>query len=307
VNVTAAGATAPAASSSLLPEPFRTPTRATALTLLLAERMRPEGPMIPQLAHGLLGLRAHGHWGSTHDDALALIALTEYRERVETAGDAFTAEVTLRDRKEPLLRHAFAAGSLAEAETTVALPSAKRRGAPDELRFERIGRGDLYYEAVLRWREDALGREPRDGGYTLLRSVDRLEGPGTVRVGDLMVVTLTLVLPRESYYLAVRDPLPAGLEPVEAGFMVNSAEAASRLEKRAGSYDRLPVTHVERGDREVRFFCDRVGPGIYQVRYLARVRAAGEFGQPPAEVEAMYTPEISGASGSGAWKAEPPR
>jgi uncharacterized protein YfaS (alpha-2-macroglobulin family) len=307
LNVTAAGATAPAVASSLLLDPFRTPTRATALTLLLAERMRPEGPRVPQLAHGLLDLRRDGHWGSTHDDALALIALTEYRERVEKGGGAFTGKATLRGLREPVLQHSFRAESLAEAETTMALPANVRPGVPVELRFERTGRGNLYYEAVLRWREDALDRAPRDGGYTLLRSVDRLEGKGTVRVGDLMVVTLTLVLPRESYYLAVRDPLPAGLEPVETRFKVSSVEAASRVERRRGGYPSLPLSYVERRDREVRFFADRVSPGIYQVRYLARVRAAGEFGQPPASVEAMYTPELSGASASGTWEAEPPR
>lgn len=310
VNVTAAGATAPAISTSLLPEPFRTPTRASALTLLLAERARAEDPMVPRLAHGLLGLREHGHWGTTHDDALAMVALTEYRERVETAGQgsaAFTATASLRDGTAPLLRHAFAAGSLAQAETTVVLPAPTTPALPMVLRFERTGKGDLVYEAVLRWREDALGRDPEDGGYTLMRRVDRLDGPGKVRVGDLMVVTLTVVLPRESYYLALRDPLPAGLEPVETGFQVNSAEAASRLASRTGRYARLPVAYTERRDREVRFFTGRVAPGVYQVRYLARVRAAGTFGQPPATVEAMYTPELHGASGSGAWQAEPPR
>ncbi len=305
LDLTAAGATAPSFDSPFLPVPFRTATRATALTLLLQERVRPEDALTPKLAHGLLGLREHGHWGSTQDDALALLALTGYRDRVEHGEEAFTAEVTLQGRREPILTGRFAARSLAEAETTLALPEAGRKGTPLKLRFERLGRGNLYYEAILRWKENPLEREPRDAGYTLARDVAPLgRGEGAPRLGDLVVVTLTVVAPRESYYLALRDPLPAGLEPVETGFLTESRAAAAELGERRPLYPDLPIGHVERRDREVRVFADFVPAGIYQVRYLARVRAAGTFGHPPAEIEAMYAPELNGSSGSPPFTAE---
>ncbi len=307
VNLTAGGAVVPAEEVGETPSFLGSPTRSTALTLLLAVRVRADDPLVPRLAGGLLGLREHGRWRNTHEDALALFALVEYRERVER-GEAgpFTARVALQGRREPLLAREFAAGSLAEARTRVPLPAPSRRGETLQLQFSRTGTGSLVYDAVLRWKESALDRAPREGAYTLVRRVDPFRGSAEPRVGDLVVVTLQIVVPAEAHYLALVDPLPAGLEVVQTGFRVESSSANLELERWRGGFPEFPATYADRRDRETRFFADLVEPGVYQLRYLARVRAAGDFGHPAATLEAMYAPELGASSASPAFRASGP-
>ena len=304
LNVTAAGAVSPAIEASCVPVPFRSATRATALVLLLAARVRGEDAIVPPLASGLLGLRQAGHWGNTQDDALALLALCDYRQAVEKPAPGFDAEVRVEHTAEPLLEFAPAAGSL--ASVTRALPLS-RLAQPLDLRFEQKGKGTLYYGAVLRWREPALGRPARDGGYTLMRTVEPFAGQGPVRLGDVVLVSLQIIVPRESYYLAVRDPLPAGLEAIHADFATESRQAERQLDRLQNRFASFPTSHVEYRDREVRLFADQVAPGIYEYKYLARARAAGSFAHLPANIEAMYSPELNGASTSGRFEVAPPK
>jgi hypothetical protein len=41
-------------------------------------------------------------------------------------------------------------------------------------------------------------------------------------------------------------------------------------------------------------FFDKIEPGMYRVRYLARATSIGSFVVPPTRIEAMYAPEIYG-------------
>jgi uncharacterized protein YfaS (alpha-2-macroglobulin family) len=305
IQVTAEGALVGVDQGSAVEEPMRTGVRGTALALLLAVRARPEDPLVQRLAYGLLSLRRHGDWGSTQDNALAMLALVEYRTLVEGANtEAFDARVLLQGTREPLMSHAFAAGTLEIAESTVPLPASVAPGKAAKLKIERQGggrRGGLFYGAALHWEEGALDRAADEGGYTLLRKVERVSGGGAPGLGDLVAVTLEIVVPRESWYLAIRDPLPAGLEAVHTDFAVESVVEARRLGRNVGRYEPLPVDFSEIRDREVRLYADHVLPGVYEVRHLARVRATGTFGHPPATIEAMYSPELNASSASPAF------
>lgn len=304
IQITAAGAVVASDVGSPIPPPLRTGTRATALTLLLTTRSQPDDPLATQLAYGLLGLSRQGRWGSTQDNLLALLALVEFRERIEHAKDQvapFTASVSLPGR--PLLQHTFRKDAVEVVQQRV--PSLDLNpGTPATLTIAKPSSDQpVYYGAVLRWEEPALGRPPEDGGYSLSRRIERLEdGNDAPRLGELVRVTLECVVPRESWYLALRDPVPAGLEIVHTEFQTESQIESERLARREGHYERLPVTYMDARDRELRAYADYVPPGVYEYRYLARVRATGTFGHPPATLEAMYAPELNAASDSPSFK-----
>jgi alpha-2-macroglobulin len=315
VQISAAGAVVAADTGSPVPPPMRTGVRATALTLLLIVRAHETDPLCGQLAFGLLGLSKGGEWGSTQDNLLALLALVNYREQVEdpvglrkvglmSVGPRDAALVSMAGGSQPLLSHDFPDHPVEAFQRHAVLPESVRPGAPVTLKFERQSnhRGTLYYGAVLRWDEPALNRPPEEGGYSLLRRIEPLEGSGPPRLGDLVTITLEIVVPRESWYLAVRDPLPGGLEIVHSEFAVESELEAQQASRYRGRYERLPVTYTDVRDRELRAYADHVAPGVFEFRYLARVRALGEFGHPPATVEAMYAPELNAASGSPPWR-----
>jgi uncharacterized protein YfaS (alpha-2-macroglobulin family) len=302
IQITAAGAVVASDVGSAVPPPLRTATRATALTLLLTTRSNPNDPLVIQLAYGLLGLSKQGQWGSTQDNLLALLALIEFRERVEHQNPGpFTASVSLSGS--PLLQHAFRKDVVEVVEQRVTSLGIKP-GAPATLTIAKPSSAQpVYYGAVLRWDEPALNRLPEDGGYSLSRRIERIEnGTKDPRLGELVRVILECVIPRESWFLALRDPVPAGLEIVHTEFQTESQVQAERLYREGDRYEQLPVNYVDARDRELRAYADYVPPGVFEYRYLARVRATGTFGHPPATLEAMYAPELNAASDSPPFK-----
>ena len=307
IQITAAGAVVASDVGSPVPPPLRTATRATALTLLLTTRSNPNDPLVTELAYGLLGLSKQGQWGSTQDNLLALLALVEFREGVERplrgpSEFPYTGLASISGRV--LFQHSFDTQVIEMVEQRI--PSLDLRpGTPATLTIAKQGStgGNLYYGAVLRWEEPALNRPPEDGGYSLSRRIERLEnGDKDPKLGELVRVTLEAVIPRESWYLALRDPIPAGLEIVHTEFQTESQVQTERLERRESRYERLPVNYVDARDRELRAYADYVAPGVFEYRYLARVRATGTFGHPPATLEAMYAPELNAASDSSPFK-----
>ncbi len=309
VQVTAAGALVAADQGSAVAEPMRTGVRGTALALLLAVRVRPEDPLVPRLAYGLLSLRRHGDWGSTQDNALAMLALTEFRTRVEGAStEAFDASVLLQGTREPLMSHAFAAGALEIAESTVSLPASVAPGKAVKLKIERKGgdrRGSLFYGAVLRWEEDALDRPAEEGGFTLLRKVEKLNGSGAPGLGDLVAVTLEIVCraSRGTWRSVIRFP-PVWRRCTPISRWSRSSRCAGSAVTRAAT-SRCPSTSARSATARCASTSITSRPACTRCATWRGCARRGTFGHPPATIEAMYSPELNASSASPAFTTRP--
>lgn len=289
---TARDATCPSLPGSL-PGAFRTETRATALALLLGTRAAPGDPRLDLLAQGLIRRQRNGHWRTTHDDVFALLALTAYQDSRGSTGP-MTAAVLLDGTE--ALKNRFSAGSRYLFRRSI--PVRGLAGTPgSRLEFRVEEGGPVYFTGTLRWEESVMDRHPREGGLSLVRRIQSLGESETPGLGDPVAVILEIAVERECAYLALRDPLPAGLEAIQARFLPEPGVPAWKFSRAPAAYPCLPVTHVETLDSEVRVFTGRVPPGVYEYRCPARVRAAGSFVHPPATVEAMYEPEFNAASG----------
>ncbi len=192
-------------------------------------------------------------------------------------------------------------------------------GAPIEL--VRTGRGRLFYTVRLRYARARLPDAPLDRGIFVDRRYERIE-PGTldqprargtetreVRAGDLVRVTLRIIVPASRRFVVVDDPLPAGLEAVN----FNLATAARRWASAGagpapdepGDQDtdadfgdvawwRQPFYHREDRDDRVVLSADVLEAGVYRYEYVARAVTPGTFVTPPTHVEEMYHPETFG-------------
>ena len=301
LELTARDAYAPPLEVHTIIGSFRTGTRSTALTLLLGARIAPTDPIVDLLVHGLVRLRTDGHWRTTHDDALSLLALAEYQKTRSGVSDGPMTAIVLLDEKQ-LATQRFTPSSLASFRKS--LPVGDLSGA-GSLRFQVDGEGSVYYTGTMRWEESAVRRSPREGGLALARRIEPLDGQGPVSVGDPVVVIHEVVVERACAFLALRDPLPAGLEAIQHRFRPESRALTRSFAGLPTAFRWLPVTHQEIRDKEVRAFTGPVQPGIYEFRYLARVRSAGSFVHPPATIEAMYEPELTAATGSGRFIVPP--
>jgi hypothetical protein len=89
-------------------------------------------------------------------------------------------------------------------------------------------------------------------------------------------------------YLAIEDPLPAGVEAI--------ADTTAYPLERADAVRWWWGSRVEYRDARTVFFQEGLDAGRYEYVYLVRVIAAGTFRAVPAQVSPMYVPGVFASS-----------
>jgi alpha-2-macroglobulin len=271
--------------------------RTTAMVLLALLAAQPSHPMITRVVRWFLLGRKQARFRNTQEAAWALLGLWDYARLREKEVPDFEAGVWLGDQR--LVTAHFRGRSVKPVlskRTMQELLKSVGRAAQDLVVGKR-GSGTLYYAARLRYARAALPAQARDHGFAVKRSVQVLDRAGQPlrqqrppRAGDTLLVTVEVRSSEARRYVVVEDPLPAGLEALDATLATGSrtfGELAAWL--RSSRWD-----HRELRDDRVLFFRDLMEPGALTYRYLARVSFAGDFIAPPPRVEEMYTPEVFG-------------
>jgi uncharacterized protein YfaS (alpha-2-macroglobulin family) len=168
------------------------------------------------------------------------------------------------------------------------------------------GRGELWSFRRLAWaplEPDLSAQGAR--GITLTRSFRRVRPePGPVgeskfRRGEVVKVTVTLMTNVARRDLALEDPVPAGLEPVDFHLGDQNPGLAALSADAYGSRDPWVLLwnwydHAEIRPDSVRLFADDLAPGVYTYSYLARAVTPGIYALPGPYAEEMYNPENFG-------------
>jgi len=246
-----------------------------------------------------------GHWSTTFSNAWALNAFAAYAEKVE------------KSPTDPAVR---LAGIASEQFTLTASSPAKffdlkpKAGVAAALAASLTAASGsrLYANVKLTGQPELLPVRAVNSGLSITRTYQRLTADGKTeplgepRVGDLVLVSLTLQVPRNIHYIAVDDPLPCTFEAVNSEFKSQAAAStAANSQTRVGWRDWIS-DHEELRDDRALFFCDYVyGDSSYEIRYLARVSGVGEATAAQAKIEAMYEPEKYGLSASERVKTRP--
>jgi alpha-2-macroglobulin len=263
---------------------------------------------VASMVRWLMNARKKGRWGNTQENARAMEALVDFYRKYESEVPDFTAVVTLGS--EELARVPFKGRSTESKGASVPMQSLLRKapaGTRLPLSFEKDGPGTLYYIARLKYVSMTPVTTARDMGFRIERAYaleDSPDKPATsFKAGDLVRVTLKLSLTKERRWVAVTDPLPAGLEPVESWFST-TASALRRDDMYEDGEPRDWTTlwarggfdYIERHDDRVNLFATRLSEGAHVFSYLARATTAGTFNVAPVHVEEMYEPEVFGRS-----------
>jgi uncharacterized protein YfaS (alpha-2-macroglobulin family) len=282
--------------------------RSTAIVLNSMMRAAAQDAPYRQLVAWMMRARTNGRWGNTQENALALESLVSYYRRFEAEPPDFAAAVSLQQQQ--IARSEFRGRTTEARGTDVPMSTLLASGQPGSehpLTFSKTGRGTLFYSARLRYAEDRLFQQGHDGGMHVERSYAPYVENGTkpastvFKAGDLVRVTLTLVLTKERRWVAVTDPLPAGFEPVESWFATSAAALTKHQDDQGDVADdwfawwqRGGFDHVERYDDRVQLFATRLSEGRHQFTYIVRATTSGVFRTAPAHAEEMYEPEVFG-------------
>ena len=283
-------------------------TDAIVLDALIGES--PASDLIPKVVAGLLASRVQGQWQGIQENTFVLVALHHYFEVYEAQTPDFVARVWLGDQYAG--EHTFQGRETDRAR--IDIPTSELIAAGDsDLVLAKDGTGRLTYRIGLRYAPADLQLDPLDRGFEVTRTYEAIDDPsdvtrdadGTwhVKAGARVRVRLSMVADSERAHVALVDPLPAGLESLNADLVVTPPVPVDT------SSDVGPIPydswwwgqwweHEQLRDDRTEAFASFLAGGTYSYSYVARATTPGTFVVPPTRAEEMYSPETFGRSGT---------
>jgi len=262
---------------------------------------------------------ARDHWENTQENLFCMNALTRYSQAFEKQAPNMQLTATVNNEK-------LGQGKLQSLKDTVL--SFTRPLIPQDMGnklnvdIQREGTGRFYYNTRLQYAPLALPSQDSNNGIELHReySVQRNNQwvllntiNNTIKQGELVHVDLYLNLNAPRNFVVVDDPVPGGLEPVNAELATSSQidadkgkyiAAGGSLWFKFNDWQEYNISfwnfyHQEMRSNAVRFYADHLDPGHYHLSYVTQAISSGDFTLLPAHAEEMYTPEVNGKTASG--------
>ncbi len=270
---------------------------ATARGLEALAKLRPDHPAIPKIANWLMLERKGARWISTKDTAAVVVAALELaKARGETAaeqqvslkinGQEQTVTVGPKGLEVPLNSLQVGSNSLEVSGDNPFFASAgvSYFEEKDYLNIEskgfRVGR--QYEKLTARF-------DAKNDRYVY----DRSPLPRTLKVGDLVAVTLSLRPDaKNTRYVLLEEPLPAGLAVVENDDSFRIAGVKPRYGEDYYGWNYWFDGREIRDSRLEFYFSYLSGPVTFT--YILRAETPGTFTALPSAAWMMYEPEVRG-------------
>lgn len=272
---------------------FGSVARAQGVRLLAWSALAPKSEGAAAIAAEVFKLRTNGAWMTTQGNVWAVMGLASYIGKTEEGRKAVKGTIV---RGGEATEFALPAkGGFFEKEFPL--------DAAAKLLLKNPGKGRLFTQVTVAARPKTLVTDRKDRGYSITRSYQRINDDGSLsdlgepRVGDRVLVTIDFTAPGNASYLAIDDPLPAVFEAVNPEFKTQAMAGQALANVWSSDFTEI------RQDRAL-FFKNSLWPGKHQIRYLARVRAAGAATAPPTKIEEMYHPDRFGLADSQVVKAK---
>ncbi len=155
--------------------------------------------------------------------------------------------------------------------------------------------GALHYSVrLVEARRDDRSAQQAGLGVTREYLDDAGHPADKVAVGSIVTVRITVTSDADRRWIALVDPLPAGLEPMNTRLAGTVDTGASPQPTGTSGPSSWSWDYQEMRDDEVRWFADGLPKGTYVLTYKARATIDGAFVAPSAHVEAMYDPSVAG-------------
>ncbi len=281
-------------------------TTATAAALRALVTLDSKDPRVPGALRWLMARRTGEYWNSTRDTSFVLAALCEYLQAQPDAV-VLTGSVSVRLNRAPLQTFALTPQAGHEPDLQVAVPGTQLRAGSNQITLKREGGGSpVFYSVQLRQTlsvEDipplAQTKFKLKREYLRVTTGDRARSweisteptHNKLRQGDSVRVKLTFEAPREMAYVLIEDPFPSGCETSERG----TADASVGEEWSYG-YASLDVSAIDVRDDRIAFFARKVAAGTHTIEYHLRAQTPGVYHVLPAQVQAMYEPQLRAES-----------
>ncbi len=264
---------------------FASNTRDLAILLDTLIEVDPQADVVPLVVDKLSSSRRYGRWGSTQDNAIALMALGKSVARAAKTqnGDVI---VTLPNGEQV-------------KNKTVTLSTIDLLSGEVSISTTKDAEANYY------WQADGVSNAPTvsddDQGLTVrrqyLNTKNETVNLNQLRQGDLVIVKLTMASKSGTLHnVALTDLLPMGLEIENARLSTSSdipwLKSSARPDYTDIRDDRLNL-YLTLGEQEVVYY------------YTTRAVTVGNFAIPSVRAEAMYDESKYSLSGAGSMKVLP--
>lgn len=271
---------------------------------------KPKDELIPKIVRGLLAHRKRGRWGNTQENVFALLAMDKYFHTYEKVTPNFVARMWLGDNFAG--EQKFKGRSTDRHDTDIPMSFLAKAKGDQDLVISKKGPGRLYYRVGMTYAPSDLKLPAADHGFAIERSYEGVDDPTDVvrqkdgswkiKAGTRVRVRLTMVAENRRYHVALVDPMPAGLEPMNPALAVTGTipqdTSANQSRGRWWWWSRTWYEHQNMRDERVEAFTSLLWAGVHKYSYVTRATTPGRFIAPPTKAEEMYFPETFGRSES---------
>lgn len=298
-----------------------TDVRSTAMVLDALAILDSKNTLAPNVVRWLMSVREGGHWPSTQETAWSLIAFTDWMKATGELTPDYAWGVKLN---EEVVGTGTATQANVQQSNVITQPISALDPQVNLLTLERkaaegqAGDGMMYYSAYLQAYQPVTGVQSMARGIVIGRQYyDQSDAcfkplkPGEkaipctpvtqAKVGDTLVVKLSIVAPTNLYYVLVESPLPAGAEAVDTSLKTTTQQAAgpdfnatNQPYSYYGGWGWWWFTHTELRDEKVALFASYLPRGTYEYTYQIRAGLDGTYNVLPAFAQQMYFPEVFG-------------
>lgn len=281
---------------------WNTSTRTTAIVLDTLIKLRPDSQLLPDAVRYLMVQRRADAWETTQETAWAVMALTNWMVASGELNPDYNYRVTLND--ELVTEGEASEATVRDTEELRVSVADLLKDEANNLLFERIGEtGALYYTAHL----EAYLPVPEVTAVNRGISIDRrYYRPGEdtpiteARVGEVIEVRLTIVVPDSRHYVVIEDWLPAGAEAInpqlQTGQQIGTRPELNRVNPLSRGWGWWWFSNIEFRDEKVVMYSTYLPAGTYEYVYTMRPSVPGEYNVIPATGQEFYFPEVYGRS-----------
>jgi alpha-2-macroglobulin len=289
---------------------WNTDRRTTAIVLQSMIQVDPGNPLNAMGVRWLMAGRSFGRWGSTQETAWSIMALAKWVETSRELEANYNYAIGLNGElwKDGVFDRFTISDPL---RLTTPLESLYGKDGESLVLARGAGAGNLYYTAYMNISLPVAGVEALDHGIIIQREYFTLDNgmhPITaIGRGELVRVRLTIVASSSLRYVVVDDPLPAGLEAIDAS--LSGSVAVPRVytvrDFRETGWGWWYFNHKEVRDDGVFLSASYLPAGTFVYTYLARASFAGTFNVIPATAEEFYFPDVSGHNAGSVFTVTP--
>ncbi|MGL4207956.1 MAG: alpha-2-macroglobulin family protein [Candidatus Adiutrix sp.] len=285
-------------SAADAPEIWSSPIRTSAMALMAILEVAPHHDLLPHMVRYLVGVTRDGHFSTTQNNIFAIKALAQYVKVAEPNNLNLTVTAAWQDK--PLGHGQFT--SFTDLPINGNLAAEELVAGPSTITYELEGEGAAW--ATMRLKTAPLSPDltaANLGGFMLSRSFEVLapspgpQGAQSFKRGEIVKITVTMMVPKPRHGVVLLDRVPAGFEPIN--FNLNDADQS--LLALSGGTSGWPLesrwyNHQEIWPDKVAVYGDYLPQGVYTFSYLARAVTVGTYLTPGPSATEMYNPETQG-------------